>query len=96
MGLPLAGRWMFGPWKVYHSSGILPPSSRHQGGCHVLMGDGAVIFVTDSIEAGNPSQDPVVYGGSGARAPGRQSPYGLWGALGTRGSRETIEEDWSQ
>ncbi len=28
-------------------------SSRHQGGAHVLMGDGAVKFVTDSIESGN-------------------------------------------
>ncbi len=28
-------------------------SSRHQGGAHVLMADGAVKFVTDSIEAGN-------------------------------------------
>jgi prepilin-type N-terminal cleavage/methylation domain-containing protein len=81
-----------GPWQVYHSSGILPPSSRHQGGCHLLMGDGAVIFMTDSIEAGDATQDPVVLGGSGARTPGQQSPYGLWGALGTRANRETIEE----
>jgi prepilin-type processing-associated H-X9-DG protein len=36
-------------------SGIFSPSSRHQGGCHVLMGDGAVKFITDSIEAGSPT-----------------------------------------
>ena len=34
-------------------TGMFPPSSHHQGGAHVLMGDGAVIFITDSIEAGD-------------------------------------------
>ena len=28
--------------------GTCPPSSRHQGGAHILMADGAVIFYTDS------------------------------------------------
>ncbi|SMP46701.1 prepilin-type N-terminal cleavage/methylation domain-containing protein/prepilin-type processing-associated H-X9-DG domain-containing protein [Neorhodopirellula lusitana] len=73
--------------------GNYPPSSRHQGGCHVLMGDGAVRFVTDSIEAGDQSQSNVFSGASGAAAPGNKSPYGLWGALGTRGSREVIDKD---
>ncbi len=35
------------------SDGIYSMSSFHQGGCHVLMGDGAVKFITDSIEAGD-------------------------------------------
>ena len=76
-----------------HSSGYLPPSSRHQGGCHVLMGDGAVKYVTDSIEAGNASVLPVYMGGTGAQAAGSKSSYGLWGSLGTRASKETIEEE---
>ena len=82
---------------------IATPSSRHQGGAHVLMGDGAVIFITDSIEAGN-SRHPMVWlrghdRGSNplpTAAPGSQSPYGLWGALGTRASKETIEEQLNQ
>jgi prepilin-type N-terminal cleavage/methylation domain-containing protein/prepilin-type processing-associated H-X9-DG protein len=65
-------------------------SSRHQGGAHVLMGDGAVKFVTDSIEAGNSSAGSVWQSGMGARAPGSQSPYGLWGSLGTRASAEVV------
>lgn len=77
-----------------HGSGYLSAGSRHQGGCHVLMGDGAVKFVTDSIEAGNQAALPVVSGGTGLRAPGRQSPYGLWGSLGTKASKETISEDF--
>ncbi len=78
------------------SPGVLPPSSRHQGGAHILMGDGAVIFITDSIEAGNSRNGTVIDGGTGNRAPGSMSPYGLWGALGTKGSKEKIEEELNQ
>ena len=77
---------------------VASASSRHQGGAHVLMGDGAVIFMTDSVEAGN-SRNPMVYlNGTPANlnVPGAQSPYGLWGALGTRASSETIEEALNQ
>ncbi len=71
-------------------------SSRHQGGCHVLMGDGAVVFMTDSVEAGS-SRSPVVWmNGTGASAPGSKSPFGLWGALGSKASYETIEEQLNQ
>jgi len=73
--------------------GMLTVSSRHQGGAHVLMGDGAVKFITDSIEAGDSSTGTVMLDGEGARAPDSISPYGLWGALGTRASRETIQEE---
>jgi prepilin-type N-terminal cleavage/methylation domain-containing protein/prepilin-type processing-associated H-X9-DG protein len=62
-------------------------SSRHQGGAHVLMGDGAVIFITDSIEAGNGRASSINF----ANNRGKKSPYGLWGALGTRASKETID-----
>ncbi|WP_339936374.1 DUF1559 domain-containing protein [Novipirellula rosea] len=75
--------------------GIAPPSSRHQGGCHVLMGDGAVVFVTDSIESGDQSAAMVEYGQSGKSAPGQKSPYGLWGALGTRASNEVIDQPFN-
>ncbi|EMI15596.1 protein containing DUF1559 [Rhodopirellula maiorica SM1] len=80
---------VMGGWT--QSSGLLPPASRHQGGCHILMGDGAVKFVTDSIESGNQSTGPVWRDGTGIRAPGAPSPYGLWGALGTRASKEIID-----
>lgn len=76
--------------------GMLSPSSRHQGGTHVLMGDGAVIFMTDSIECGDPKTGTVMLSEQGVRAPGSKSPYGLWGALGTRASDEVIEEQLNQ
>lgn len=76
--------------------GVAPASSQHQGGAHILMGDGAVIFMTDSVEAGDVHDGNVWLNGTGHSVPGSQSPYGLWGALGTRGSSETIEEQLNQ
>ncbi|MCO8124679.1 DUF1559 domain-containing protein [Stieleria sp. TO1_6] len=80
-------------------TGVLPPSSRHQGGAHVLMGDGAVIFMTDSVEAGD-SRHPVVKvnptNANPQSVPGSKSPYGLWGALGTRANNEVIQEQLNQ
>lgn len=76
--------------------GMLPGSSRHQGGIHILMGDGAVIFMTDSIEAGDSTVGTVHQNGTGVRAAGQASPYGLWGSLGTRANREVIEEQLNQ
>ncbi|TWT56567.1 DUF1559 domain-containing protein [Allorhodopirellula solitaria] len=70
------------------SSTLGSTSSRHQGGVHVLMGDGAVKFVTESIDAGN-SRAPMIWSGNN---PGAASPYGLWGGLGTRAARELIED----
>jgi prepilin-type N-terminal cleavage/methylation domain-containing protein/prepilin-type processing-associated H-X9-DG protein len=64
-------------------------SSRHQGGAHVLMGDGAVKFITDSIEAGNSGAQPT----NPWTVQGQASPYGLWGALGTRANKEIISTE---
>lgn len=72
---------------------IASMSSRHQGGTHVLMADGAVKFITDSIEAGNSRNPMVRNGGTGTFAPGSKSPYGLWGALGTRAAKEVVSTD---
>ena len=74
--------------------GMLSASSRHQGGVHVLMADGAVKFVTDSIEAGNSNSGTVWLSGTLDRSPGSASPYGLWGSLGTRASREVISSEF--
>ncbi len=82
------------------NTGMFPPSSRHQGGAHILMADGAVIFITDSVEAGNQRSPNVWQSGNivgpPSNVPGSQSPYGLWGALGTRASKETIQEQLNQ
>lgn len=56
------------------SWGTYAPSSEHQGGVQTLMFDGAVRFITDSIDSGDINAVSVTSG---------ESPYGIWGALGT-------------
>ena len=69
-------------------------SSRHAGGVHVAFADASVKFLTESIDAGqrDSALEAVWVRGQGTAAPGSPSPFGLWGALGTRANRETVEE----
>lgn len=60
---------------------VLTASSYHPGGVHCLLADGAVRFVTNSIDTGNLGV---------ATTLGAHSPYGVWGALGTREGSESI------
>ena len=78
------------------SMGVASASSRHPGGVHIMLGDTAVVFISDSIEAGDVHDTNVWVGGTGHSTVGSRSPYGLWGALGTRASREVIEEKLNQ
>lgn len=78
------------------SNPCMSAASFHQGGAHILMGDGAVIFMTASVDAGDGyHRAPERGGGEGVKA-GMKSPYGLWGSLGTRNGRETIEAELNQ
>ena len=65
--------------------GVSSSTSRHIGGVQVLMCDGAVRFITENINSGTATSggvDPAAGRGVGA-VPGF-SPWGVWGALGTR------------
>ncbi len=56
-------------------------SSFHPGGANVVLADGSCRFVAETIDCGNLSEIEVVSG---------KSPYGVWGALATPASGETL------
>ena len=76
---------------------VMSASSYHGDGAHVVMCDGAVLFVTESIDAGDPASPSVamdafrkVKDGRKFAPPGSRSPYGVWGGMGSRASKEVV------
>jgi len=63
------------------SWGLFSASSYHPGGVNALMGDGAVRFINATIDTGDLTH---------AEVTGGQSPYGVWGALGTKDGGESF------
>lgn len=57
-------------------------TSRHPGGVCAVRCDGAVRFISDSIDNGNSESPPAT--------PSVPSPYGVWGALGSASGEESI------
>jgi prepilin-type N-terminal cleavage/methylation domain-containing protein/prepilin-type processing-associated H-X9-DG protein len=80
-------------WNPFNVPTMGSISSRHQGGAHILMADGAVKFITDSIEGGDITIGNVWQNGTGDSRAGSKSPYGLWGSLGSMAAKEVIEEE---
>ena len=68
---------------------LMAATSYHQGGVNVAMADGAVRFISDTIDAGDPTQTPAVQSSSYLKYTGI-SQWGVWGALGTVAGGETI------
>ncbi|MDR3233336.1 MAG: DUF1559 domain-containing protein, partial [Planctomycetaceae bacterium] len=66
-------------------SGIIPPSSNHTSGVNVAFGDGSVHFISDTIDwQSNPNNS----GPNPLPVRDGASPFGVWGALGSRSGGE--------
>jgi prepilin-type N-terminal cleavage/methylation domain-containing protein/prepilin-type processing-associated H-X9-DG protein len=61
---------------------LVPPTSYHPGGVTVLWCDGAVSFVSDTIDTGNLAKPSKSSG---------ESPYGVWGAMGSKDGSESLK-----
>ncbi len=64
----------------------MPPASNHTGGVNVVLADGSVHFMSNSVDTG----DLTV--GVAGRMQG-PSPYGVFGALGTIAGGEVASID---
>lgn len=64
-------------------TGFFSTSSQHPGGVQAAMADGSVRFITESIDAGNLNTSAASVSGI--------SPYGVWGALGSKAGGEVSE-----
>ena len=64
--------------------GLYPPTSYHPGGAQCALVDASVRFISNSIDTGNlAAAAPTTVSGT--------SPYGVWGALGTRMGGEAVQ-----
>ncbi len=65
-----------------HAAGLYSATSNHGGGVNVLFADASVHFIPESIYTGDLSHstEPVI----------GESPYGVWGAMGTINGGESI------
>lgn len=68
---------------AHDRDGIMTMTSRHTGGAQVLLGDGSVRFLSENIDTGDLTAQPVT---------GGPSPYGIMGALGSVSGGETLGE----
>ncbi len=76
------------------SDGIYSGGSLHTGGIHLAIADGSVRYISNSIDAGSPVVPTPLLTKSdeGDDPTGAPSPYGVWGALGTRSGGEVSAE----
>ncbi len=61
--------------------GVFPPTSYHPGGVVVAMADASCRFISETINTGNLTHAEVYTG---------ESPYGVWGALGSKSGGESV------
>jgi prepilin-type N-terminal cleavage/methylation domain-containing protein len=68
------------------SGGFMTAGSYHVGGCQLVLCDGSVRFISSNIDSGNQSADARAANVTGV------SPFGVWGALGSKAGGEVVTE----
>ena len=74
-----------GAANVFNLKSLATATSYHTGGVNVVMGDGAVKFVNNTVDTGVLSTPAPKRGDLSG-----PSPYGVWGALGTMDGGESV------
>ena len=71
-------------------AGILSATSHHSGGAQFVMGDGSVHFISETISTDNLNPgSTITLTAADYLGP---SPFGVWGALGTRNGGEVVSD----
>ncbi len=70
------------PAKGEWNWGVWPPDSYHPGGVNGCMADASTRFIADNVDSGNLAAAQVASG---------PSPYGVWGAMGSKDGGEAIK-----
>jgi prepilin-type N-terminal cleavage/methylation domain-containing protein len=71
--------------------GLAPPQSQHPGGVGIAMVDGSIKFISETIDTGNLAA-PEAWTWNLQRQT--VSPYGVWGALGSKEGGESVPSDF--
>ncbi|MDO5566948.1 MAG: DUF1559 domain-containing protein, partial [Planctomycetia bacterium] len=80
---------------VIYAYAIATPSSYHKGGVNAAMADGSVRFISDTINAGNPSLTTTEVNTKTGMTSNHyefvgESLWGIWGAMGSAVGGESV------
>ena len=83
------------PQNAIGSWGMMAAQSNHTGGVNVLFMDGSVSFVSETIDNGNLMMPGTTNHVPHNNMPGNlddfgASPFGVWGAIGTKSGGESV------